>query len=918
MLEIGQNISHYNIVEKIGKGGMGEVFRAKDQKLGRDVAIKVLPEEFAKDADRVARFQREAKLLASLNHPNIAAIHGLEESGGTNFLVLELVEGETLADQLKRGPIAVEESLKLALQIAEALEAAHEKGVIHRDLKPANIKVTPDGKLKVLDFGLAKAFAGERGEMILSDSPTLSITATEKGVILGTAAYMSPEQARGETVDKRADVWTFGVVLFEMLTGRGMFEGRSVSDVLASVLKSEPEWNRLPPYLHPRIRFLLERCLKKESKNRCSSISDARVDIQEVLADSSGVLVQPVTVAKDRGKLRIGLPWVAAVFILGLILAAVAVWQLKPTPPPEPKRVVRFEYELPEGRQFNSTLMGFIEYGMAISPDGTKYVCSTNDGLCLRSLDSLDTRIIAGADKDTLRPVFSPDGQWVGYWCKSDMKWKIVPISGGTPSILVNATSVGATPSWDSEDAFVYAVMDKGIMRVSAKGGTPELLVKGNAADAKEGLPIFPQMLPDGKSVLFTTPYGEIANRKIVVQSLESGERIELFNGTDARYLPTGHIVYVLPNNHTMSLCARPFDLERLAVTGDGIVVLEGLQTYAVSDSGTLVYIPQPAVAAGAASAAVSGNTLVWVDRQGNEEPLGFAPHEYDSLSISPDGTQVATCYSTGGFKDIYILDLSREIPRLLTFDKAEDDNPIWTRDGQRIVFHSLRGGGTGGIYSKAADGTGEVDLLCSVPNRWSIPASWSKDGRALVMLDYEHEFPLNFDIWMLSIKANRERKPLLQGKHAEVQPKISPDGRWMAYTSDESGKAEVYVRTFPSVNEGRWQVSSDGGNSPLWSPDGRELFYRNGDATISVKVETEPTFKHGNPKTLFRGPYVTPLFDNSPWDISPTTKKFLMLKPPATTATKSIKQEGASIPQQKIIVVLNWFEQLKERVPVK
>jgi serine/threonine protein kinase len=920
---IGKQMSHYRIIEKIGEGGMGEVYQAKDQKLGRDVAIKVLPEEFAKDADRVARFQREAKLLASLNHPNIAAIYGLEESDGTHFLVLELIEGDTLADRLKRGAIPVAESLKLALQIAEALEAAHEKGVIHRDLKPANIKVTPDGKAKVLDFGLAKAFAGERGEMILSDSPTLSITATEKGVILGTAAYMSPEQARGEAADKRADLWAFGVVLFEMLTGHATFEGRSVSDVLASVLKSEPEWKRLPPDLHPRIRLLLKRCLEKQVKNRYGSISDARVDIQDVLADSSGVLVQPATAAKDSGKLRIGLPWVAAVFILGLILAALAVWQLKPTPPPEPRRVVRFEYELPEGRQFNTTIIGPIEYAIAVSPDGTKLAYSTNEGLYLRSLDSLDARLIAGADKDTLRPFFSPDGQSIGYFNKSDMKWKMVSINGGTPSILVNTgSSAGITPSWDSEDAFVYTDLEKGIMRVSAKGGTPELLVKGSAADVKEGLPFSPQMLPDGKSVLFTTPWGEIANRQIVVQSLESGERRELFNGTDARYLPTGHIVYVLPNNHTNNLYARPFDLERLAVTGDGIVMLEGLQTYAVSDSGTLVYIPQPAVAAGAASAAVSGNTLVWVDRQGNEEPLGFAPHEYQSLNISPDGTQVATCYSTGGFKDIYILDLSREIPRLLTFDKADDSNPIWTPDGQRIVFHSLRGGGTGGIYSKAADGTGKVDLLCSVPNRFSAPVSWSKDGRALVMLDYEYEFPINSDIWMLSIKANRERKPLLQEKYAEFQPKISPDGRWMAYTSDESGKNEIYVRPFPDVDSGgRWKVSSGGGSSPLWSPDGRELFYRNGDATMAVEVVTEPTLKHGNPKTLFRGTYDSPVFQNNPyaiWDIHPNGKKFLMLKPPATTKAKSIKQEGASIPQQKIIVVLNWFEELKQRVPIK
>jgi serine/threonine protein kinase len=371
-LSTGTKLSHYEISSLIGRGGMGEVYRAKDQKLGRDVAIKVLPEEFARDTERVARFQREAKLLASLNHPDIAAIHGLEESDGTHFLVLELVEGDALSDRIKAGPIPVEEALKLALQIAEALEAAHERGVIHRDLKPANIKVTPDGKVKVLDFGLAKAFAGDQEEMILSDSPTLSVAATQQGIILGTAAYMSPEQARGNPVDKRTDIWAFGVVLFEMLTGRQIFSENTVSDTLASVLKIEPDWQNLPPNLHPRIRFLLERCLKKESKNRYSGISDARVEIQEVLADPSGVFVQPITAVKPRRKVRVGLPWIVAALVLGAIIAGVAIWYVKPIPPAEPRQVTRFYYELPEAQQFGT----LTERALALSPDGSQLVLS--------------------------------------------------------------------------------------------------------------------------------------------------------------------------------------------------------------------------------------------------------------------------------------------------------------------------------------------------------------------------------------------------------------------------------------------------------------------------------------------------------------------------------------------------------------
>jgi serine/threonine protein kinase len=427
MSMIGKTLGSFECTALLGKGGMGEVYRAKDQKLGRDVAIKVLPEEFAKDADRVARFQREAKLLASLNHPNIAAIHGLEESDGTHFLVLELIEGDTLADRLKRGAIPVEESLRLALQIAEALEAAHEKGVIHRDLKPANIKVTPDGKVKVLDFGLAKAFAGEQSNLNLSNSPTLSVAATQQGIILGTAAYMSPEQASGEATDKRTDIWAFGVVLYEMLTGRSLFAGDNVSQTLASVIKSEPEWNNLPPNLHPRIRFLLERCLKKKPKNRCSGISDARVDIQEVLADPSGVFASAVLTAKSGKKKRLGIAWVAAIAILCLFIAAVAAWYLKPS---ESQPVTRFYYEMPEYQQF----LNLEARNLDVSPDGRQFVYSTSEGLYLRSIGELEARLIAGTtNENPLFPFFSPDGKWIGYGSGSDGRLKKIAIGGGAP-----------------------------------------------------------------------------------------------------------------------------------------------------------------------------------------------------------------------------------------------------------------------------------------------------------------------------------------------------------------------------------------------------------------------------------------------------------------------------------------------------
>jgi serine/threonine protein kinase len=520
MSMIGKSLVHYEITSEIGRGGMGEVYQAKDTKLGRDVAIKVLPEEFARDTDRVKRFQREAKLLASLNHPNIAAIHGLEESDGTHFLVMELIEGDTMRDRIKSGPIPVEEALKLALQMAEALEAAHEKGVIHRDLKPANIKVTPDGKVKILDFGLAKAYVGDQENISPMDSPTISAAATQQGVILGTAAYMSPEQAKGKSVDKRADIWAFGVVLFEMLTGRQLFTGETASETLASVMKSEPEWETLPPNLHSRIRFLLERCLKKDPRDRYSGISDARVEIKSVLADPSGVFVQPSIITKPRKKHRLGIPWVAAITSLGIIVAGVAVWYLKPSPPPEPKRVMRYSYELPESQQFTPNIQ------LAVSPDGSQFVYLTIDGLYMRSADAFDARLISGTDLYSRQAVFSPDGKWVGYWSSNDRKLKKIAINGGVPVVLCETGGIC---------------------------GGPELLVKGEMATiGTDGVPLAPQMLPDGKTILFTNAFSanNTADRQITIQSLETGERKVLVGGIGAMYLSSGHLLFSQVNNN--------------------------------------------------------------------------------------------------------------------------------------------------------------------------------------------------------------------------------------------------------------------------------------------------------------------------------------------------------------------------------
>jgi Tol biopolymer transport system component len=890
MSVIGKTLAHYEITSWLGKGGMGEVYQAKDRKLGRDVAIKVLPEEFARDTDRIARFQREAKLLASLNHPNIAAIHGLEESEGTSFLVLELVEGETLADQLKRGPIPVEDSLKLALQIAEALEAAHEKGVIHRDLKPSNIKVTPDGKIKVLDFGLAKAYAGDQEGIVSSDSPTLTISETQKGVILGTAAYMSPEQARGKSVDKRADIWAFGCVLYEMLTGLAAFSGKDVTDILAAVIRSEPEWSTLPANLHGRLREVLERCLKKDAKDRYHDISDVKVDIQRVLTDPSGVLVQPVMAMEPRKKLRTILPWVAALILMAII-TGIGVWKLKP---PEPRQVMRFEFELPEGQQFSDLTYP----ALAISPDGKRFVYSTAKGLYLRSVDELAAKLIAGTEGSTSQPFFSPDGKWIGFLSVPDFKLKKIDINGGAPVALCGAIPYGV--SWGADSTIVYGQMAGDMMRISANGGNPESLFK-----TKYGNCEYPQMLPDGKSVMYTA---SIPQPRIVVQSLKSGERKELFAGIAARYLSTGHIVYGLSNSS--NLFAIPFDLDRLEVTGGAVPIVESVISplhYAISDSGTLAYIP--GTTSGVAS---NQRTFVWVDQKGKEEPITVAPNNYVTPRISPDGTRVALTISTGEKSDIWIWDLGRETITRLTFDGAIA--PLWTPDGKRIVFVADVDNKPV-ICRKAADGTGEEEKLGSVTERMaSIPWSWSGDGKTLVTIDVLKEGYQG--VGAVSMEGGFKWKSLLANeKYRQTVPQVSPDGRWMAYYSSESGQGEVFVRPFPEINKGRWQVSVAGGTGPLWSPDGRKLFYRNDDAVMTVAVETEPAFKPGKPEILFRGTYSSlTVEEGHPWDISPDGKRFLMMKQPVLTGAAP----AAAAPRPKINIVVNWTEELKQRVPVK
>ncbi len=908
MSMIGKSLAHYEITGQIGKGGMGEVYQAKDTKLGRDVAIKILPEEFALDPNRVARFQREAKLLASLNHPNIAAIYGLEESESIHFLVMELISGDTLSDRIKKGPIPVEEALKFALQIAEALEAAHERGVIHRDLKPANIKVTPEGKVKVLDFGLAKAFAGDETDLNLTDSPTLSEAATQQGIILGTAAYMSPEQARGKPVDKRVDIWAFGVVLYEILTGKALFLGEDITSTLARVLERKPDFSSLPTDIHPRILLLLERCLEKDIRNRYSSMNDPRVDIQKALIDPSGVSVS--FDAEEGSKTKTGFMWLAVSIIMTALISGGTAWMLKKPPLPDPGKVIRFNYELPEGQKFNPGPTG--TYSLAISPDGTQFVYGTKEGLYLRSMDQVGTRLIGGTDGNSMGASFSPDGEWIVYCDSREAKLKKISKSGGVPVDLCSADGfIYPFISWTSEDTILFSDLpDGGAKRISPSKGVPETLIKCNPENLTElGNPLFPQILPGETHILYTQLRGSgIEKSRIVVRSSESGEEKVLFTGAIAgRYLSTGHIIYVSSDKDSNNIYAVPFDLKKLETTGGPVPMVQNQSMSAISESGTLLYIP--------GNMTYFRRTLVWVDKAGYETPIPAEPYLYSYFRISPDGTKAAFTVDTGTGSDIYIFNFSSEVLTRLTFDEARDSDPLWTLDSRRIAFHSRREGTLGGVYLKNADGTGGIEHLVTTPNRNTYPLSWSSDGNILVTEEFSSS-PPDGDIGIVVMGDHPERRLLFYGKYIEAFPQISPDGHWIAYVSNRLGQTEVFVNTFPDVDKGKWQISRKGGSSPRWSPDSKTLYYRNQDEVLSVSIDVDESFKAGKPELLFKGDYfspINPMLEYQTWDISPDGERFLMIKQDFSGDDAS----GDEKPQQ-INVVVNWFEELKERVPVE
>ena len=913
-LSAGTRLGPYEIQSPLGAGGMGEVYRARDTKLNRDVAIKVLPATLANDPERMARFSREAQVLASLNHPHIAQIHGLEDVGDVRAIVMELVEGLTLADRIAQGPIPPGEALPIATQLAEALEAAHERGIIHRDLKPANIKVRPDGTVKVLDFGLAKALdpAGTSSANAMM-SPTLSMHATQAGVILGTAAYMSPEQAAGKMVDKRSDLWAFGVVLLEMLTGRPAFTGETVSHVLASVLKSEPDWTALPAETPTPIRRLLRRCLMKDCRRRLDSAAAARLEIDDALGSPA-----PETAAAAPSSRR-AVPVIIALALAGAaLLSAFVTWAAMRRASPSAPLPSRFAITPPPAQPMR---IDRFDRSIAISSDGRHLVYTlpaegTGGPLMVRAIDQLEARHLAGIPA-ARSPFVSPDGRWIGFF--TDTELQKVSIGGGPAITICRLTGGPRGASWGDDNTITFATSDPatGLWRVPAGGGEPAALTTPDAA-GREGDHIFPIVLPAGRGVLFTiAPPDQVENSQVAIVDSTTGRPKTLIRGgSQAEYVDSGHLVYAAAG----TLRAVRFDLATLEVLSDPAPVLEqvkmqatGAANYALSRSGTLLYIP-------GAAAAQEAQSLVWVDRKGHEEPIKAPPRGYAIARLSPDGTRVALDIRDEE-NDIWIWDLVRETLRKVTYDAGVDQMPVWTPDGRSVVFTSNRGGALN-LYRQAADGAGTVDRLTTSESS-QFPSSITVDGAGMV--GHEHATS-SFDVVLFSLAAPSSGpspasskpagagavgvKPLVRSPFVEHNAEISPDGRYLAYQSNESGRFEVYVRPFPQVDSGKWQVSTDGGARAAWARNGHELFYFDGSLLMAVPVQTSgSTFSWGNAAKLFDSPYAPSVVERD-YDVSPDGKRFLMLKEHAAG--------GAGAATASMIVVLDWVEELKARVPGK
>jgi len=919
-LSPGTRFGHHEILSSLGAGGMGEVYRASDTRLKRQVAIKILPPAVAQDPARLARFQREAEILASLNHPHIAAIYGLEEANGVSALVMELVDGPTLADRIARGPIPIEEALPIATQIAEALEAAHEQGIVHRDLKPANIKLREDGAVKVLDFGLAKARGGEpldaAATMIVASSPTIAPIGSgssqparggvsEAGAIVGTAAYMSPEQARGQAVDKRTDVWAFGAVLYEMLSGTPAFAGESVSDVIAAVLKTTPDWSALPPDVPPPIVTLIQRCLEKDRRTRIGDIAVARFVLSgdATTAAPLAAIRPPSAVVRGRQLL----PWIATAAVVG----ALAGWLL-PRRSSEAPPVTHLQMDLQPAANLAISLFAGerpARISIALTPDGRRVLfvgspagSPLQSQVYERSLDRAAAAPLAGTDGATAL-FLSPDAQWVGF--VADNKIKKAPVAGGA---VATVCDLPAGPFWGAswgEDGNVFFGGRGGLFKVTSAGGTPTAIKP--VEPFKGDRQLLPQLLPGGKALLFST------SSNIVLLTFGDGaQRTLIEGGTDARYVETGHLVYMKSG----TLMAVPFDLTSLQITGAPVALIEGVMhgvnsgngndetevgQFSISRSGTLAY----------ATGGIVPNrksTLTWVDRRGVAQPLAGASGGGLNPRLSPDGRRIALAIRRERTRDtdIWVHDIERGTTTRLTPDGGS--YPLWSPDGARIVYAFGRNSAAN-LYMINADGSGKPERLTTsdVPQT---PTSWSPGANAVAFL--QRPTPDTFGIYVLPMEGPSARKPslFLESRDTFWFPEFSPDGRWMAYVTAESGRAEVYVQPYPGPGA-KIQVSTAYGAEPIWTARGRELLFRGATPTemptLAAGIESSTPLRVGVPRVLFvskNGEYDRTVPDRA-WDATADGQHLLLVK----------NESSGDKPVTSLHVVLNWTEELRRRV---
>jgi eukaryotic-like serine/threonine-protein kinase len=922
----GSRLGVYEVTAPIGEGGMGQVYRATDTKLKRHVAIKILPPAVAADPDRLARFQREAEVLAALNHPNIAGIYGLEESAGITALVMELVEGEDLSERIARSAIPLDEALPIARQIAEALEAAHEQGIIHRDLKPANIKVREDGTVKVLDFGLAKAVepAGAMSSSV-SMSPTITTPAiTGVGIILGTAAYMSPEQARGKIADKRSDIWAFGCVLYEMLTAKRAFDGDDVSDTMAAVLRVEPDWSALPTSLPQPIALMLRRCLEKDRRRRVSDVSTIRFLMDEQARLSPLSEADPLAGAVGDTPVR-PFKWTALAAGVGLVaiaaaLGAAGVWYARPRS--AAPLVTRFNVPLGEGQTFTTTT----DLDVALSPDGSKMVYVANRRLYLRSMSEVDAQPIRGTEVTPRHPTFSPDGASVAYFSAEERALKRIAITGGAPVTICSLAEMSPLgtlgSSWDG-DTILFGAQGAGrtgIGRVAASGGNPELLFEAGAnafADA-------PQMLPDGDHVLFTLARAA-ADRwdraQIVVQSLKTAERRTVVDaGSDGRFLKSGHLLYAIGgvvfavrfNPSTLQLKGTPIPIIEGVRRGFGAASTQtGIAQYTVANTGTLAYIPGPI------TAGPGQQTIVLIDRSGTSQPLKVPQSAYREPRISANGKRLAVGTDDGKEASVWVYDLdgASAIRRLTLGGRSR--YPVWSPDGQQIAFQSDREGDAA-IFVQRTDMSGVVERLTRPEQGVAhVPESWSPDGKHLLFSASRDG--ATFSSYVLSLP-DRRTTPFNELTSARpINATFSPDGRWVAYTWTPrvDVRTQIYVQTFPPAGT-PYQISKETQTSPhhpFWSLDGKELYYIPGPTQLAVvTINTSSGFSFSEPVPLSRG--APPFTEGGPTNVrqndSAADKRIVAI---VSSTGQDPSSSGAEVP---IRVVLNWFDELNARVPIK